>query len=151
VGEGGNYGEEVTLPQPVESSLEAEGVFPGPYPGSELETRLLPDLPPRGFLVRLCILEPSPRRGPPRPPAVLEPNEQNPAGLVEQDDAGGVANGRNLPCRGRREGIGHEGTSLADDVQGGGLDAEGHGQSAPELAVELYGYLCARGHGVDLR
>src|SRR5215211_4729297 len=38
-----------------------------------------------------------------------------------------------------------------DYVQGAWFDAEGHGQSAPELTVELYGHLCAWGLGVDLR
>src|SRR5215210_1684297 len=38
-----------------------------------------------------------------------------------------------------------------DYVQGAWFDAEGHGQSAPELTVELYGHLCAWGPGVNLR
>src|ERR671911_689372 len=38
-----------------------------------------------------------------------------------------------------------------DYVQGAWFDAEGHGQSAPELTVELYGHLCAWGPGVNIR
>src|SRR5215203_1712378 len=41
--------------------------------------------------------------------------------------------------------------SLPDYVQGAWFDAEGHGQPAPELTVELYWHLCAGGPGVDLR
>src|SRR3712207_1692113 len=40
---------------------------------------------------------------------------------------------------------------LPNHVQGGRFDAEGHGQAAPELAVELYGHLRARGPDADLR
>src|SRR5918997_1875220 len=39
---------------------------------------------------------------------------------------------------------------LAYYVQGGWFDAKGHGQSAPELTVELYGHLRARSPDVDL-
>src|SRR5215212_8003606 len=37
-----------------------------------------------------------------------------------------------------------------DDAQGSRFDAEGHGQLAPEFAVELYGHLGTGGPGADL-
>src|SRR5918997_1762264 len=78
------------------------------------------------------------------------PEELDPAIIFAPAGARAHQADDNRP-RGRTTSCNVQVLSLPDYVQGAWFDAEGHGQSAPELTVELYGHLCAWGPRVNLR
>jgi hypothetical protein len=109
-------------------------VLSGPHPRSELPehvARLFGDLPTRGLLVRFAVIEPAPRCRPPALPAVLEPREKYPAGLVEEYHPGGMSNGWRGLC--------HREPSLHDADFREPRRPEARGTALPRIRVNTVG------------